>query len=144
MLNLFDNMRQWLLTQATVVGAVGTAAGLGSWVFSRVAPASAGFPRIVVEMPTRKYGRHMTGGDGTANARIVMRAQAQTLLEAETLGDALVDVLHGFRGSMSHIEVVSCFVDVDRDGHRFADEGGDVAIYERSLELNIWHRTDGD
>jgi hypothetical protein len=88
-----------LLADAAVAAALGATAGTGSG-WNLTPPAGSALPYFVLREITDKRGLTHGGSDNTAAGRVQVDCFAETLAGAMAIREAIIDVLHGFRGAM--------------------------------------------
>lgn len=148
-MSLKDALWQHLLDDVRVVAACGTNVTLDppspDIYRESIAPTSAGFPRITLQVISGEDVNHMLAASGRIRVLIQVNVWAENDVDVETLQDAVRSSLHGFpRGTMGSgsntIEVQSCFLQSHPiEQYEPPTAKNQTGVFERVMEFQIWH-----
>jgi len=140
---LFDKLSK---THA-VTSLLGDNATLGGkdLYLEALAPESATYPRITMEVTQRDRVRHMTGSTGLVEGRVGIIVSATVSLGADAVADAIRLALDSYQGATigsgdDTVTVSTIYVDTDFDNTLGPVDASGSAIYQRVMELVVWYR----
>jgi hypothetical protein len=117
----------------------GTLAGL---VSSRITPSTyaqgTSANAVRYQKVTGSTGLHMQGSDGLNSALMQVDVRAANAIEALAIRDAIVSLLHGFRGEQGTTAFQLIQLRDDR-GVSFEETGAEK-FYTTSLDFDVWSR----
>ena len=123
-----------LSTSSSLVGLV------GSRIYFGALPQTAARPALVYSVPSRPYGHHLGGADGTSTARVQFNAIAWSEREADQISQAIRQSWDGYRGTIGGVEVLSSISQGDVDLPQPPRAGTDRWTYEIACDYSIKHR----
>jgi hypothetical protein len=110
-----------------------------------LAPESANYPRVTMQITGRERVRHMTGSTGLVDGRVGFVVSAQSVLDADAVADAIRIVLDSYQASTigagdDTVTVSTIYVDSDFDNTLMPTTGSGTPIYQRIMEYVVWYR----
>jgi hypothetical protein len=96
--------------------------GVGASVHWRLAPESSALPLVLLTLVSDLRFADHTGAKSLANAVVQVDAFASDAGQSETLRDAIMDALHGFKGTMGATEIGPIFHSASREDDDFAPD----------------------
>jgi hypothetical protein len=123
----------YLSTQSAITGVVSTK------VYPGRAPTGASLPYItyskLAEPPYHNFG----GADIIANPTFEFECWANSDVTAESLMEALRNVLDGFRGTMATVDVRNIIMSSVDEDYTAPDDGSEQGIFRISADFEIWY-----
>jgi len=132
-----------------VTSLLGTNAKLKSpdLYLESMAPESATYPRVTMQVTQRDRMRHMTGSIGLVDGRVGLTISATTSLGADKVAEVIRLVFENgvyHQTTLGHgediITVSDIYIDNDFDNTLAPIDGSGSAVYQRIQELVIWYR----
>ncbi|MDB5540527.1 MAG: hypothetical protein JWQ89_2254 [Devosia sp.] len=92
-------------------------------------------PAIVLYRISGGPGIHMQGSDRLTNATVQIDVRAETVASMWAVRDALVALLHGYRGVQGTVSFRGIFLIGDRQD---SDKPGTVLLHRSSTDWDVW------
>lgn len=103
------------------------------------APFIASNPFLVYQKASLNNVSHIGGVTTLNNERVQIDAYAKTSLAAETLAQAVISALNGYRGAMGSINVRTCRIDDGNDEFKDDSNGSQKGTHRRRVDFQIWY-----
>lgn len=110
-------------------------------IYPNMAPENATKPYITFQIISSDERHGMNGAVGFTTRRIQFDIYADSSTEVETEFDELRDQLDSYIGYMDNLEILSCFLEDERDGYVNPNDSSQIAKHRRIVDYMITHRT---
>jgi hypothetical protein len=132
-LNLLQELRTYVLADATVSGLIGTR------MYPIRLPQNVTLPAITYQRISHEHMHHLKSGTGTARARMQLDCWSYSLTECKQMSEALRGLLHGFTGTMQSVKVFSSLCENEIHLHEPPQDGSDNYLYHIAQDFIILH-----
>jgi hypothetical protein len=130
--------------QEHLLGLPAVSQVLGTRIYSEHALTQPDTPYAVTSLISSQHGRHMTAGDGLADARLQISVYGRTPAERDAAAHVLREALHGKPGGTigtAERATVIKTASLERQRGDFVEptDGSELGLYVRHLDFRIWH-----
>lgn len=114
---------------------------VGVRIYPVTAAQNAALPYLTWQRLSRQFTYHMTGRSNLENATVQVDIFATNSVQAEQIAAALLSVTDAlYQGDMSELDVRRMAVLNDIDVPETPDDGGQLGVFHRAIDLDIWYR----
>lgn len=133
-LTIREAVAAWLRGLSALTAIVGTR------IYKQDPSQLSSYPCVVIEQPSREYGRNLAGADGTSLADVQITALALKESQAVAIAEAVRNSWQCFRGTQSGVAILWAYLDDEADGSTAPPDGSDQWIYQNAVIYRIKHR----
>ncbi len=127
----YTSVRTFLLTDATVLAAV------GSRIYPDYLPEGAAFPAIRLVLIASSAEPHMTNVSACSTMLMQIDVGSDTRLEANSIAETIRMLLSGYRGAMGSLDVRSCYVHRQDAVSLAPEDSSDEWLHINSMDCQI-------
>lgn len=114
---------------------------VGTHIYPIMARQTAEIPYLTWQRLSWTPTYHMRGRSNLMECTVQVDIWAHNSVEAEKLAEALLSVTDAkYQGDMAEIDVRSMTVLNDIDVPESPDDGGQLGVFHRAIDLDIWYR----
>ena len=110
-------------------------------IYPDIAPDGATKPYLTYQIISANHRHYMGGSVGYTTRRVQFDIYADTSEEVDTQFEELRDQLDGYIGAMGNLQILSIFLEDERDGFVSPTDSSQIAKHRRIVDFMITHRT---